>query len=381
MTMTEFDRGTYGAMTLAELVVQFERIVGEAPEKRNRLWMLKRMEQAFTARAAADRATLTAATTLEESDPSATAADLDDEILAPTADPDCEQGESTPSQVASPGAPAAVIIASDPPVASDPPAEAMSEALTNPVGHDVAEATGEAVTAAAPPSDIFLTVAGEGDGAFSPEPVVDGVARAPVEDGVTGGYEDPLDRPGAPLAVDSVVDLAMPPSARGAVEDVEEDGRDVAPDIEMSSGPSFPASAEKPARRAYVPLRFRTMSLPELHALYASTVGRPTKSVDVSYLAWKIKRAEQTAGTAPTSRRRPGVTADGVSRGEAKAITLREYPDTIAALGNVCARHGFRSRLDFFRVAARFYLDHLGEAAAATHFCESNESQSPHHEG
>ena len=43
-------------MNVTDLAAQFERIVGEPPEKRNKLWMLKRMEQAFAAREAASRA-------------------------------------------------------------------------------------------------------------------------------------------------------------------------------------------------------------------------------------------------------------------------------------------------------------------------------------
>ncbi len=66
--------------------------------------------------------------------------------------------------------------------------------------------------------------------------------------------------------------------------------------------------------------------------------------------------------------RRPSVTVDGEPRGEARAITLREYPDTLAALGEVCARYGFRTRLEFFRHAARHYLTHLGETGVAAHF-------------
>jgi hypothetical protein len=81
-----------------------------------------------------------------------------------------------------------------------------------------------------------------------------------------------------------------------------------------------------------------------------------------------LKRAEQSAGAVPTSRRRQHVTAQGAPRGEAKAITLREYPDTIAALSEVCTRQGFRTRLEFFRRAARHYLENLGEEATAAHF-------------
>jgi hypothetical protein len=43
-------------MSVNDLAAAFEALVGEPPEKRNKLWMLKRMEQAAAARGAVDRA-------------------------------------------------------------------------------------------------------------------------------------------------------------------------------------------------------------------------------------------------------------------------------------------------------------------------------------
>src|SRR5260221_364038 len=56
MTTATFDRARYGAMGMPELLQDFQTLVGEPPEKKNKLWMLKRMEQAFSARHAAQRA-------------------------------------------------------------------------------------------------------------------------------------------------------------------------------------------------------------------------------------------------------------------------------------------------------------------------------------
>ena len=107
--------------------------------------------------------------------------------------------------------------------------------------------------------------------------------------------------------------------------------------------------------------------------MYLQTVGKATKSVDVPYIAWKIGLTERKGAPASTTPRRTRRVGEG--RGEAKAVTLREYPDTLAAVEGVCGRHGFRNRLDFFRRAAHHFLEHLGEGTAAAFFAETAPSE------
>lgn len=290
MTTATFDRATYGAMSVTEIAAAFEQIVGEPPEKRNKLWMLKRMEQAASAQAAARRAV--------------TRATEDDEG----------------SEVGAPAVAAAVLAPEEPVQEAAPPTTLPS-----------AESEAGAIAVEEAPC---------GAAAAADEPVTTDVAEAVAHE------EEPI------------------PGGDDHEEMCEEDGAD-APGPAPEGAPR--GADDVAARRRYIPLRFRAMSIPDLHALYLATVGRPTKSIDVPYLAWKIKRAELRAGTAPAPRRR-SVGTDGVPRGEAKAVTLREYPDTLAALEGVCMRHGFRNRLDFFRTAARCYLEEIGEAATAAYF-------------
>jgi hypothetical protein len=322
MTTGTFDRGTYGAMSVMDLATQFERIVGEAPEKRNKLWMLKRMEQAFAAREAASRA-VEGATNRDVSALSAIE----------------ERASDAASQVSDVGLEADVVADG---------------------GLDISERglAGEQSVATATEAEPFAEIA-------EAEPRDHRTVGAPA------GAEPTAfdDAPGAAPAIDQEEPPHLGRTATGAAGREEAEAVDAGVDVAAAQGRVLvPRVANKPERRQYIPLRFRAMTLPDLHALYEATVGRPTKSVDVPYLAWKIKRAEQQAGTASLSRRRPRVTADGAPRGDARAVTLREYPDTLAALKEVCTRRGFRTRLEFFRRAACCYLRQLGETAAAEHF-------------
>jgi hypothetical protein len=316
MTTATFDRATYGAMSVTEMAAAFEQIVGEAPEKRNKLWMLKRMEQAASAQAAARRA-----------------------VTRATEPDDGPQGD------------AVTVLAHEEPVHEGAP----STTTPSPEDDDGAEGDAVAVEAA--------VLAHE-------EPVPEGAPSTTTLDELAAVTLEEEPRGPATVADEPVmaeVVAAVAPDEEPARED-EETGEEDGSEGAGRAGAAAPQGADETAlRRRYIPLRFRAMSLPDLHALYLASVGRPTKSVDVPYLAWKIKRAEQKAGTVPAPRRR-SVGTDGVPRGEAKAVTLREYPDTLAALAGVCTRHGFRNRLDFFRTAARCYLEEIGEAAAAAYF-------------
>jgi hypothetical protein len=358
MTTATFDRATYGAMSVTEMAAAFEEVVGEAPEKRNKLWMLKRMEQAASAQAAARRA----ATCAAEDDDGAQGDALGAVAVAPAHEESVQEAAAStiaPTAEADDGAQGEEALAVDAAAAApaqEEPVQEEAPSATPPGTEDDDAAEDNAVVVAA----VILTHDEPARSTITPR--AEGEARAVVIE----------EEPGDPAAVADEPATADLAAARAHDEEPtredEETGEQDGAEAPRPAPEGAPRSADDvAARRHYIPLRFRAMSLPDLHALYLATVGRPTKSIDVPYLAWKIKRAEQKAGTVSAPRRR-SVGTDGVPRGEAKAVTLREYPDTLAALEGVCMRHGFRNRLDFFRTAARCYLEEIGEAAAAAYF-------------
>jgi hypothetical protein len=290
MTMENFDRARYGTMSVADLAAAFEQLVGEPPEKKNKLWMLKRMEQSHSSRQAVERAAARAR-----------AGGSDGGAPQPST---ASEAEAEPSAVGDESGSAAAPPADQTPVPpSAPPAEPSPSA-------PVATLSPLAAEAPAPANEVV------------PE---------------------------------AAVMTTVAPAAAAAAE-------------QEAGGAAAPGRVEGTVRRKYVPARFKGKSIEELHAMYLQAVGKPTKSVDVPYIAWKIglkERAGATDAAAPRRARRVGA-----GRGEAKAVTLREYPDTLAAVEGVCARHQFRNRLDFFRRAAQHFLEHLGERAAAAYFAE-----------
>ncbi|MGO8992372.1 MAG: hypothetical protein ACLQVI_03525 [Polyangiaceae bacterium] len=291
MTRVGFDRAKCGAMNMNDLAAAFEALVGEPPEKRNKLWMLKRMEQAAAARQAVDRAAARAARRPRD-------------------------GGGARGTAVEPAPPESSVAQA--PTASDPEPSPVTRA-------DDAETPAE-------PREFVATPA-------SPE------AAAVL-----------LSSDGGEAAAETVAAVGQAESAG-------------APEAAPSSAP--PEDDGKPARRRYIPARFRAMTLAELHAVFAEKVGRPTKSADVPYLCWRITRAERLGdGPAAAPRRSRRTAADCTPRGEAKAVTLREYPDTLAAVEGVCGRRGFRNRLDFFRRAACHFLEALGEREAAAYFAD-----------
>jgi hypothetical protein len=291
MTMETFARARYGTMSVADLAVAFEQIVGEPPEKKNKLWMLKRMEQAHASRVAVERAVARARGGGDAHDSAETAATLETQV------------ESAPVAAES----------------SSPPAPPAAEV-------------------------VAIEVAAR--------------AEAPVPEPAVGANASP---PVATEAEASEVTAPTPATVEATTPGAGPEG--------------VPSTTEAKARRRYVPVRFKNMSMEELHVLYLQTVGKPTKSVDIPYLAWKINLTERKGASTSSEPRRARRTSAG--RGEAKAVTLREYPDTLAAVEGVCARHNFRNRLDFFRRAAQHFLQHLGERDAAAFFAEMAPSDAP----
>jgi len=289
MTMENFDWARYGAMSVAELAVAFEQLVGGPPEKKNKPWMLKRMDQAHSNRRAVERA------------------------AARARGGDAGESAQTPA-------------AAEPEV-SPPPAGSTHSATPSEAEVPVTEAAPAPDASPAP----FATVSPLA--AEAPAPANEVVAPTPAT--VTGAAE------------------AAPEEHVGA------------------AGAS--SHAGETVRRKYIPARFKGKSIEELQGMYLQAVGKPTKSVDVPYIAWKIGLTERTGAAPSTTPRR--ARRGGAGRGEAKAVTLREYPDTLAAVEGVCGRHQFRNRLDFFRRAAHHFLEHLGERAAAAFFAEMAPSE------
>ena len=323
MTTSTFDRATYGTMSVKQLKTKFLEIVGEAPEKLNKLWMLKRMEQAASARAASERAARRPRRgheTLEA--PAAIVAEPAREVPATTDDI----------------APSAEGVAASIAVEATAVASVLPE--TQP---EVESATSN--DAPPPPDPAEPEEAAEA----SPVARPDTLEAAPAADG-------PPD--GEPAA-------AAAQTQRESRDESPESG----PSAAAPSEPALEAAARLPRGNRYVPREYKAKTLAEILEIFERVVKRPTKSTDIPYLVWRIMRAgRQVDGAPAAATRRNSVGADGVPRGEAKAITLREYEDTLQALKGVCERHGFRNRLDLLRRAAGHFLLTLGEPEAAAFF-------------
>lgn len=122
------------------------------------------------------------------------------------------------------------------------------------------------------------------------------------------------------------------------------------------------AAATKPARG-----RFTTMSVEDLQAAYASTVGRPTGSTDRRYLVWKIREAEK--GRVPIGPRATR-TPDQQAATDTRILPLRLGNEAVEALDAAWRGRGMKSRTELLRRALGHYLRHVGDRAAAAHFAE-----------
>ena len=107
-------------------------------------------------------------------------------------------------------------------------------------------------------------------------------------------------------------------------------------------------------------------SVPELQALYAEVVGRPTGSSNSRYLIWKIRQARKgRIPIGPARRRR--------QEGEAssfKVLPLRMEAEVVARLDEARARLGLPSRMALFRQSLHEYLTRAGEHEVARLFAE-----------
>lgn len=112
-------------------------------------------------------------------------------------------------------------------------------------------------------------------------------------------------------------------------------------------------TAERPKRG-----RFTGMTVDQLRALYQEKVGRPTDSMDSSYLQWKIREAEKGRVTVGPVQRR--------TRDEpVVAVTLRFGESELERLDRALERAGAKNRTRFMMAAIGKQLAALGETELA----------------
>ena len=112
--------------------------------------------------------------------------------------------------------------------------------------------------------------------------------------------------------------------------------------------------------------RLTKRSVPELQALYAEVVGRPTGSSNSRYLIWKIRQARKGRIPIGPARRR-------YQEGEArsfKVLPLRMEAEVVARLDEARSRLGLPSRMALFRQSLHEYLTRAGEHEVARLFAE-----------
>jgi hypothetical protein len=138
-----------------------------------------------------------------------------------------------------------------------------------------------------------------------------------------------------------------------------------------ASKPSSAATARAPkrerAKKSAEPTRsargrFRSMTIEELQAQYASAVGRPTGSTDRRYLRWKIREAER--GRVPIGPRATR-TADQEAHTDVKILPLRLDAGAVERIDSTWRNAGMKSRMEFFRRALGHFFRHLGLRDAA----------------
>jgi hypothetical protein len=101
--------------------------------------------------------------------------------------------------------------------------------------------------------------------------------------------------------------------------------------------------------------RFTGMTVEQLRALYAETLGRSTESTDAAYLQWKIREAEKGhVAIGPVHRRH---------RDEPVVpVTLRFGRSELARIDAALARAGVKNRTRFLMAAIGKHLVAIGEA-------------------
>lgn len=136
-----------------------------------------------------------------------------------------------------------------------------------------------------------------------------------------------------------------------------------------------PAVAARASTSANRRGQFKGMTVRQLQAMYAQTVGRKTSSTDEAYLKWKIREANNgKIRVGPPARagrpgRRSGAAAGGVGRDPSGAsgseermmiLPLRMNASLVRQLDTFWRSRNDRSRMGFVRRALSFYLRHLG---------------------
>ncbi|NOJ92334.1 DUF2924 domain-containing protein [Corallococcus coralloides] len=134
------------------------------------------------------------------------------------------------------------------------------------------------------------------------------------------------------------------------------------------SAPPAPAPQAAPTADVTQPAhgrgRFAGMSVQALQEKYLEVVGRPTGSINVDYLMWKIREAEAGRVTVgPRPEREAKVREDGK-----RVIPLSCDADALAALDKAWRDAGLPSRTRFFMRAVHRELKAMGATEAAAHF-------------
>jgi hypothetical protein len=342
MSDVVFDRAHYEQMNFRELRPHFKEIVGEEPSNPNMRWMLRRMEEVFSARQAVRRAVEhanetaaaavptaaqeppVASTATEHVEPKGGLADLGEEDLE---DPE-EDGVESSSDATGAGSPG-----------DERSTDARSAAIAGPPESDAS-----AETTPVDPNGAGIAASAGDDASTAPR-----LTDATPQHGTTLS-DDNANRQPEPVREPQI----------------EEAGE--------TSDASDAAAMPTASRKRYIPRRFQAMSLADIQRLYLTTIGRSTNSSDVPYLAWKIKEAEK--GRIPVGPRRTPARRRGEPTETPKVLSLRVREDALTALDAAVERLGYRSRMAFFAEAAGRLLSEHGETDAAAHFmCAPDDAQ------
>jgi hypothetical protein len=118
-----------------------------------------------------------------------------------------------------------------------------------------------------------------------------------------------------------------------ASERTKEDGRDSTAVVDTGDVARSPSGQR----------RWKGMSIEQLQALYAETVGRPSGSSDRGYLIWKIREAEK--GNVPVGPSKKRTLFDGPTT----VVTVKLEDSFLDALDAAAKDDGFTSRLGYMR--------------------------------
>ncbi len=116
------------------------------------------------------------------------------------------------------------------------------------------------------------------------------------------------------------------------------------------------------ASAASASAKTRTMTVEELQAKHFELIGRPTGSVDVPYLRWRVRQAERGRiglGRAPRETR---------AGDDNRVLPLRMSSRVVEQMDAARRRLGLTSRAELFRCALHRYFVERGELDVAACF-------------